>query len=305
MSENQLIGSVRVSQRLVTYEDVLSHPERHTIPDVLRAYGIWLRDEHDEELTAITERDYRRTSEHLRSHFERSPFWTEVSSSLLTVNERYRLQTQGYDLLGLPHTQTLAEEPFRPRIALKSYESFLLKTLRLNLINSASRRRSKPGNAILPSNWFNRINDVTRTTLYVKYLDGVPYLAEHIRNIASAHDLSTELTFQARDEGHYAAHLYVTDKVSLPTSRARSALVTAQLEVQISTQLKEVIGRLTHKHYENRRRRNPRGNSNAKWQWDYSSPEFSPNYLGHIVHYLEGVIVSLRNELSTQPDEPR
>lgn len=31
-----------------------------------------------------------------------------------------------------------------------------------------------------------------------------------------------------------------------------------------------------------------------KWQWDYESDEFIPNYLGHILHYIEGMIMEVR-----------
>ena len=33
-----------------------------------------------------------------------------------------------------------------------------------------------------------------------------------------------------------------------------------------------------------------------KWQWDYKSDEFSANYLGHILHYVEGMIVEIREK---------
>ena len=33
-----------------------------------------------------------------------------------------------------------------------------------------------------------------------------------------------------------------------------------------------------------------------KWQWDYKSDEFTANYLGHILHYVEGRIVELRDK---------
>jgi hypothetical protein len=35
---------------------------------------------------------------------------------------------------------------------------------------------------------------------------------------------------------------------------------------------------------------------NRKWQWNYQSLEFSSNYLGHILHYVEGMILEVRDK---------
>ncbi len=32
----------------------------------------------------------------------------------------------------------------------------------------------------------------------------------------------------------------------------------------------------------------------TKWQWDYKGDEFATNYLGHILHYVEGMIMDVR-----------
>ncbi len=68
------------------------------------------------------------------------------------------------------------------------------------------------------------------------------------------------------------------------------------VEIQITTQIQEIIKVLLHKHYEeNRKTTVPK---DYKWQWDYKSPEFSSNYLGHIIHYVEGMIVEIRDKES-------
>ena len=64
--------------------------------------------------------------------------------------------------------------------------------------------------------------------------------------------------------------------------------------MQITTQLQEVIRKLLHKHYESRRKRTTP--DELKWQWDYKSDEFSANYLGHILHYIEGMIMEVRDK---------
>jgi len=68
--------------------------------------------------------------------------------------------------------------------------------------------------------------------------------------------------------------------------------VVVSLEIQITTQLQEVIRRLLHKYYESRRM--DMEEEESKWQWNYRSDEFVANYLGHILHYVEGMIVEVR-----------
>jgi hypothetical protein len=30
-----------------------------------------------------------------------------------------------------------------------------------------------------------------------------------------------------------------------------------------------------------------------KWQWDYECNEFAPNYIGHVLHYIEGAVMQI------------
>jgi hypothetical protein len=64
-------------------------------------------------------------------------------------------------------------------------------------------------------------------------------------------------------------------------------------EIQITTQLQEVIRRLLHEYYEEKRTEKA---TDEKWQWNYRSEEFSTNYLGHILHYVEGMIMDIREK---------
>ncbi len=61
----------------------------------------------------------------------------------------------------------------------------------------------------------------------------------------------------------------------------------------MTTQLQEVIRRLLHTYYEDKRQSKK---EQTKWQWNYNSDEFSANYLGHILHYVEGMIMEVREK---------
>ena len=62
------------------------------------------------------------------------------------------------------------------------------------------------------------------------------------------------------------------------------------VEVQLCTQIQEVIRSLTHVFYKKRRVK-PRAPGH-KWQWDCEGDEFVPNYLGHMLHYADGMIMN-------------
>ena len=73
--------------------------------------------------------------------------------------------------------------------------------------------------------------------------------------------------------------------------------VSVQIEIKITTQIKEVIQKLLHGYYEKKRMEAKMiKKKDVKWQWDYRSNEFNVNYLGHIIHYIEGVIINIRDK---------
>lgn len=139
-----------------------------------------------------------------------------------------------------------------------------------------------------------RINDVVRTSFVTKYLDGVKFLSNKFETIASDSGLSSSLDYEAKEDGYYAAHFYVDFDCEIPTHSWETSKIRLAIEIQITTQLQEVIKRLLHTYYEEKRKSTLK--SDVKWQWDYKSDEFSTNYLGHILHYIEGMIMEVREK---------
>jgi hypothetical protein len=126
----------------------------------------------------------------------------------------------------------------------------------------------------------------------VKYFDGVDYLTEKIKNLCIKHNIDIKVHKEAREEGYYAAHLYIRMDFEIPKIDWDTERIEALIEIQITTQLQEVIRRLLHNYYEKKRKivvKPP-----EKWQWDYRCDEFCANYLGHILHYVEGMIMDIR-----------
>jgi len=74
---------------------------------------------------------------------------------------------------------------------------------------------------------------------------------------------------------------------------------TFQLEIQVTTQIKDVIKGLLHKYYEVSRTTS-RVPSIEEMSWNYRNEEFIATYLGHILHYVEGMIIEVRDRSHDQ-----
>lgn len=127
----------------------------------------------------------------------------------------------------------------------------------------------------------------------VKYIDGVEYMINDLEKYCEKFGLSHKVRFEAREEGYYAAHLYTRQKFEVPNVQWDTEIVNVSIEIQVTTQLQDVIRRLLHRYYEDSRKKMER---DEKWQWNYKSDEFAANYLGHILHYVEGMIIEIRDK---------
>jgi len=253
-------------------------------PKDIAEYKKWFKESHQVEISARTETYYNAVISKAAADFCASDFWQSLSSDLVQINQEYYLNTN-YDLL-------IERAP--PELQTKPFDSFFLKTFRQNVLSNGNWPEPPDSGWLLPDNWFSRINDTVRTYFVVKYLDGVDFLASQCAERARAASHESRVDFEAKEEGYYAAHFYVTFPCEVPCEDWDTRDETISVEIQITTQLQEVIRRLLHKYYEQRRGECP--TSNVKWQWDYRSDEFAANYLGHILHYVEGMIMDVRDK---------
>lgn len=253
-------------------------------PTDLEKYEKWLKEEHGYS-RGKAERRYESVSLLVRSEFKQTDFWKCLKKELEESEAAYRLKTNGYSLLMM--------EPKELDLDIKEFDSFFLKTGRRNAFENKNWPGEPDGGWVTPENWFSKINDIVRTMVVVKYFDGVEILVERLQQLCNIPDLTTSVDWEASEEGYYAAHFYVKRYYSIPTLEFDSEKVPIKVEIQVTTQPQEVINRITHKYYEKRRRKVK--SSDSKWQWDYESDEFIPNYLGHIFHYIEGMMMEVRN----------
>lgn len=248
-------------------------------PPLFENYGTWL--EKSFKFDLIQQKNiYESASLRIEEAARTSTYWTSFLSERTNINDLYVQEFQ-YPLF-VSQDASLIER--------KHWDSFLKKTYRRNILENANWPKPPNGGWLIPENWLADTNDIVRTRLVVKYLDGVKFLTDKLELLPGVSDFLCD--FQAREFGYYAAHTYVSLAVEVPVSDWSLKSIQVQFEIQVTTQLQEVILRLTHKEYEARRMKPAADNSN--WQWDYASPAFQPNYLGHILHYTEGMIMEVR-----------
>jgi hypothetical protein len=256
-------------------------PER---PTDLTSYRRWLERKHGVIVGPPLITRYETIVAKARDDFLESAFWQRIVASLNELDGKYRLRAANYPLF-LTHGV--------PKVQVKSFDSFFLKTFRRNVLDNNEWPEPPAGGWLVPDDWYSQVNDLIRTAFVVKYLDGVRFLGERFAELGAELGLRSELSFEARMEGHYAAHLCVRDDFEIPGEKWDTKSIPMSVEIQITTQLQEAIRRLLHKYYEARRKLPERDRS--AWQWEYESDEFVANYLGHILHYVEGMIMEVRS----------
>lgn len=247
-------------------------------------YKEWVRRCLNVSISTDEENYYNSVTERIRNIFIESEFWKCLLTDLREFDAEYEIERKYKLFTSTQH----------PKIEIKPYKSLLQKTYRENVLENIKWPESPDGGWVLPKNWFERINDIIRTILIVKYLDGVEFIGEKIKSLCEEHNQLFKIFYEAKEEGYYAVHLYTEQEFEIPTKSWGTEKKRVSIELQITTQLQEVIRSLLHKYYEEKRI--SKRKEGVKWQWDYKGEEFITNYLGHILHYVEGMIMEIREK---------
>lgn len=254
-------------------------------PKDISSYKKWLKDKLGIDISNREKNSYEAVAESIKTDFEKSDFWTTLTGNFQEYNDEYLLQT------GFPLMRVMT----KPELVIKPFDSLVLKTYRKNILDNKIWPKEPDRGWVLPANWYTEINDIVRTLIEVKYFDGVEFMIGKVKSYSQFSNTTCNAFLEAREEGYYAAHIYIKQNFEIPTSNWDTDRVDVSIELQITTQLQEVMRKLLHDYYEDRRQK-PKTGADTKWQWDYKSNEFSANYLGHILHYVEGMIVEIRNK---------
>lgn len=182
----------------------------------------------------------------------------------------------------------------------KTYESAIDKSFRTNVLWNKNYPEPPDKGWVTPSNLFHYFNDGLRGSLVCKFIDGPSFLTDKLTTHANELGITNRWYSQAKDEGYYAYHFYGRFSVDLYDIHLQTYKSEVEVEVQLTTQLQEVLRNLTHHFYEQRRiRPEP---DNLEWKWDYESNRFRSSYLSHTLHLLEAIIVQSR-DINNKTDE--
>jgi hypothetical protein len=173
------------------------------------------------------------------------------------------------------------------------------ETYRKNVLENGKFPEAPADGWCLPPGWYSQIHDIVRTTIVVKYIDGVPLVLKRLGDIASATGLASSGNLETREDGYYGAHFNCHKECEIPTMDWSKETRLIDLEIQVTTQIKDVIKQLLHTYYEAHRMTGlPARLSDIAW--NYREEEFVATYLGHILHYVEGMIIEVRDRRRVQ-----
>jgi ppGpp synthetase/RelA/SpoT-type nucleotidyltranferase len=248
-----------------------------------RQYGPWLVEKELVSDLDVSRNHYDTVTEAVKNQYLQCSFWQAILRGLKDVDAQYLIDHK-YPLIA----------QYSPEIVIKPWFSFLEKTYRKNILNNANFPNPPNGGWISPTNWHSTIHDVIRTTIIVKYLDGVPLLVEFLRGASQEHEIEFQGGLEARVDGYYGAQCICSAMCDLTGLDWIKEQKRVSLEIQVTTTMKDVIKRLLHSYYEIRRVEFGQP-SQIELSWNYKSDEFIATYLGHILHYVEGMILDVRD----------
>lgn len=181
----------------------------------------------------IQESHYNLISRELVTAFSGSEFWTKAVKSLRDVDANYQI-LNAYPLISVDV----------PKLVTKPWPSFLHKTYRKNTLSNANFPSPPEDGWVLPQNWYERIHDIVRTTIEVKYLDGVALVLRSLCEVAGHAGCKHQSDLEARASGCYAAHFQCEFSCPIPDISWKRYDQKVMVEVQTTTAIKEVIKRL-------------------------------------------------------------
>jgi hypothetical protein len=182
-----------------------------------------------------------------------------------------------------------------PKLVKKPYKSAIEKSYGINILWNKNFPNEPKKGWINHQNIFMQFNDLVRGTLVCRFIDGPAFIAKKIVEYAKEHNLKYRKYSQERDDGYYAYHVYVSFSAKIFDMEWNEEDVQVEVEIQITTQLQEVLKDLTHKFYE--KQRISLDKDTSKWKWDFASSRFKVGYLSHTLHLLESIILESRERV--------
>ena len=209
-----------------------------------------------------------------------SPFWRQANASLETWKKEYRRESGGILIKGGKLNDFVG----------KSGERIEEKVL--SKIRGGSNRSEIIKDIFHQSAPVPRIEDLIRTRLETQFLDGVPFLAKKLLEVAKSFDEKAKIEPKGKISGYFAQHI----TFSLPMHfRINGNDMSCQVvcEIQVATMLATLVWENSHGLYESSRITNEK---TEDWQWSPNDPRFLSRQLGHMIHLADGLFCNLRDK---------
>lgn len=233
---------------------------------------------------------YNRVSVQIKNDFSNSEFFNDLKSELNDLNDWYQMQEK-FILLVLSKCLNLDT---------KKFDDMMEKSYRKDVLCNEHWEDSDNSwtinyDWVNPLNCFEKLNDILRTRIMIRYLDGARLVLGVLKKVANKHEYSSKIAFKSDEYGYYGVHFVVKYPVEIERINLGSKNILLNVEIQICTQISEVINELLHLYYE--KKRLEFHGADKDWRWDYDCDEFIPAYLGHMTHYIEGMIMQSREKV--------
>lgn len=227
----------------------------------------------------------------IKQTLEGSAFFAGLSSKLTEWDTEYVKE----------HQSSLFMNEINLEVLQKPYQSVINKSFRVNVLWNSNFPKPPKKGWLTPENWYLHLNDLVRLTLNCKFMDGPAFLTSRLLDYAKQHSLTANSYTHQKDSGYYAFHVYGKIPVDLLDANWNKTNTVCEFELQLTTQLQEIMRGLLHTYYEQTRIQPiAKDRSNREdWKWDHQSLLFKSSFLGHTLHLLEGVIVELRDATTT------
>lgn len=231
----------------------------------------------------------------IKTFVEPSEVWDKFLEFCRSISAEYK-DSMGYELF--------SSQNFIPELKIKPFLSCVEKSYRINILNNGNfpsppSRRSSTDEWVVEDNLYRTINDIIRGRMICRYMDGPEFFC---RKIAEALSGITVVDFHSMetDLGYYSWHLGMSFDVEILKATGSVSQEKIRVEVQVSTQLQDVMNDLTHSFYEDKR---VTTEAKSLWKWRPGQPKFQGVYFGHTLHMIEGMLVELKNRIEADRND--
>lgn len=198
-------------------------------------------------------------------------------------------------------TTHLLMERVVPPLLQKPYSSAVDKSFRVNILWNEEFPKPPKKGWVTAENLHAYFNDVIRCCIVCKFIDGPRFITERLMKYANTAGLGRRQYSQERDEGYYAYHFYVAFPVTLVDKEWQATDSQVEIEIQVTTQLQEVLRSMTHNFYAQSRLEPDEDFS--KWKWEFTTNRFRVGYLSHTLHLMEAIILESRDNMRQQDSQ--